>query len=36
MLVGDVNFKKKAAFLVRDDHNLTPGVTGSADSSDCS
>jgi hypothetical protein len=34
--VGNVTFKKEAAFLVRDDRNLTPGVTGTGGSSHCS
>ncbi|MDG2005538.1 MAG: pilus assembly protein TadE [Novosphingobium sp.] len=36
IFVGNVNFKKEAAFLVRDDRNLTPGVTGSGGTSACS
>ncbi|MCB2058908.1 MAG: pilus assembly protein TadE [Novosphingobium sp.] len=36
MFVGDVQFKQEAAFIVRDDRNLTPGVTGSGGQSSCS
>lgn len=36
IFVSDVTFKKEAAFLVRDDRNLTPGVTGTDGSSQCS
>lgn len=35
MFVSNVTFKKEAAFLVRDDRNLTPGVTGTGGSSHC-
>jgi Flp pilus assembly protein TadG len=36
MFVNETTFKKEAAFLVRDDRNLTPGVTGTGGSSHCS
>ena len=36
IFVGDTSFKKEAAFLVRDDRNLTPGVTGNSGTSLCS
>lgn len=35
MFVSNLTFKKEAAFLVRDDRNLTPGVTGTGGSSQC-
>lgn len=35
MFVSDTVFKKEAAFLVRDDRNLTPGVTGTGGNSSC-
>lgn len=35
MFVGTVQFKQEAALVVRDDRNLTPGVTGSGGSSSC-
>lgn len=36
MFVGDVRFAQEAAFIVRDDRNLSGGVTGAAGSSECS
>lgn len=36
MFVGTVQFKQEAAFIVRDDRNLDPGVTGSGGQSSCS
>lgn len=35
MFVGTVRFKQEAALIVRDDRNLTPGVTGTGGSSSC-
>ncbi|MCB2072459.1 MAG: pilus assembly protein TadE [Novosphingobium sp.] len=35
MFVGDVLFKQEAAFIVRDDRNLGPGVTGTGGNSSC-
>lgn len=34
--VGDTVFHREAAFIIRDDRNLTPGVTGSGSQSSCS
>ena len=36
MFMGDTTFHREAAFIVRDDRNLTPGVTGTGGSSSCS
>ncbi|GGC10052.1 hypothetical protein GCM10011494_30910 [Novosphingobium endophyticum] len=36
MFVGTPRFKQEAAFIIRDDRNLTPGVTGSGGNSTCS
>ena len=35
MFVGTVRFKQEAALIVRDDRNLTPGVTGTGGTSTC-
>ena len=36
MYVGNVTMKREAAFIVRDDRNLTPGLTGGGSLSACS
>ena len=36
MYVGTVTMKREAAFIVRDDRNLTPGLTGGGSQSSCS
>ncbi|MCJ2179454.1 TadE/TadG family type IV pilus assembly protein [Novosphingobium album (ex Hu et al. 2023)] len=36
MFMGDTTFHREAAFIVRDDRNLTPGVTGTGGQSSCS
>lgn len=36
LFVSDVLFKQEAAFQIRDDRNLTPGVTGTGGKSSCS
>lgn len=36
MFVSDPIFRHEAAFIIRDDRNLTPGVTGTAKASTCS
>lgn len=36
MYVGNVTMKREAAFIVRDDRNLTPGLTGGGSQSACS
>jgi hypothetical protein len=36
MFVGNPLFKQEAAFIIRDDRNLTPGVTGTNGKSTCS
>ncbi|MCT2400455.1 pilus assembly protein TadE [Novosphingobium mangrovi (ex Huang et al. 2023)] len=36
VFVGDTTFSREAAFIIRDDRNLTPGVTGTANQSACS
>lgn len=35
MFVSDMTFKQEAAFQIRDDRNLGPGVTGTGGDSDC-
>lgn len=35
MFVNNVKFRQEAAYIIRDDRNLTSGVTGSAGSSEC-
>lgn len=35
LFVGNVTFKEESAFEIRDDRNLSPGVTGSAGNSQC-
>ncbi len=32
---GDQSFKEEAAFLIRDDRNLDPGLTGSSQGNEC-
>jgi hypothetical protein len=36
LFVDDMVFRQEAAFLVRDDRNLAPGLTGTGSTSDCS
>lgn len=36
MFVGTPNFRREAAFLIRDDRNLTPGITSTSTDSSCS
>jgi hypothetical protein len=35
MFVGATEFRKEAAFIVRDHRNLTPGITGTGGTSQC-
>ena len=35
LYVGTVTMKREAAFVVRDDRNLTPGLTGGDSQSSC-
>jgi hypothetical protein len=36
MFVRSTNFRRESAFIIRDDRNLTPGVTGGTTKSSCS
>lgn len=36
MFVGTITMKREAAFIIRDDRNLTPGLTGGGSLSSCS